>query len=90
MAKQDPYAHRAYRSKHRRGYGAEGVANGKTEIGEMRPMQAPEAPGPICKGSEKSPSHTQGSSAKDKTSKQDDKQNAQEIRSNHKTKPNPY
>ena len=88
--KVDAYAHRSYRSKYVRGYGAEGVATGKTEIGEMKPMQAPEQPGPFHMGPDKDPGHTKGLSPKDQTSKKDDAENKKETKLSHKTKPNPF
>jgi hypothetical protein len=86
----DPYAHRAYRSKYARGYGAEGAHEGKTGIGEFKPMQAPEAAGPLKLGHEKAPGHTQGLSPKEQTYKKDDAANAKQKKTNHKTKPNPF
>lgn len=86
----DPYAHRAYRSKYARGYGAEGASTKQTEIGKMEPMKAPEAGGPLKLGKEKAPGHTQGLSPREQTYKKADAANAKQKKTNHKTKPNPF
>ena len=73
----DVYKHRSYRNKYRQGYGAEGVAAGKTDIGEMRKGMAD------CAGDMKL-------SPKDKTYKKADAVNAAQMKISHKTKPSPF
>lgn len=72
------YKHRSHRQKYAEGYGAEGAVQGKTGIGEFRS-------GPLADCQ-----HGMSESPKDQTYKKADAVNKKQIKSNHKTKPNPY
>jgi hypothetical protein len=71
------YKHRSYRLKYKEGYGAEGRAAGKTDIGEFKSGMAD------CQ-------HGMEASPKEQTWKKADKVNKQQMKISHKTKPNPF
>ena len=71
------YKHRSYRSKYKEGYGAEGRAEGKTDIGDFRTGMPDRQ-------------HGMSESPKEQTWKRADKANKAQMKLSHKTKPNPF